>query len=291
MKSPEIIGLLVNPQKSNMEEHIIKIVDYCIKIGLKCFINDLEIARKTGFHEKYLPEKEFCQRIDMVVSLGGDGTILRAARIIGDSGKPILGINFGGLGFLTESPPQKIEETLDNISKGNFYIQERMLLNASKEGEPESYIALNDVVVSGEAISRLIKLEVAVNGENLTTYTADGLIISTPTGSTAHSLSAGGPIISPDTEMILLTPICPHTLTNRPLIVNKDSEISIGVSLNPHPRKGLITIDGQTVFHIAKDERLIIKSAPFYIKLITFRTNSYFEILRQKLNWGGQRLS
>jgi len=291
MKQPKTIGLLVNPQKSNMEEYIIKIIRYCDMTGLLCYINDEEYACKIGFSDRYLPDIEFCKKIDLLISLGGDGTILRAARLIGRYEKPILGINFGGLGFLTESPAHKLEETLDNIYRGDFSIEERMLLSASKIGQSEIFTAFNDVVVSGEAISRLINLEVAVNGEYLTVYTADGLIISTPTGSTAHSLSAGGPIVSPDTEMILLTPICPHTLTNRPVIVNKESEISIGISMNSFLPKGLITIDGQTVFHIAKDERIVVKSAPFHIKLVTFKTHSYFEILRRKLNWGGQRLS
>lgn len=283
------IGIFVNPEKQDVAEYLRKIAEYACSIGWDFFISDKDTATFAGYGNKYIPEHELAEKIDIMLALGGDGTILRAARYIGFQGKPILGINFGGLGFLTETAPEHLEDVLERLADGKFWVEERMALLCEKENRSsiDSHIALNDIVVTCESISRLVQLEVTINGEYLTTYNADGLIISTPTGSTAHSLSAGGPILSPDTEAILLTPICPHTLTNRPIIVNKYSLIKI--LLNSSARDALITVDGQAVFPLKKGEYVNVKHSPHGIKLVTFHTHSNFEIMRKKLSWGGRR--
>ena len=174
--------------------------------------------------------------------------MLRAARIVGATAIPLMGINLGRLGFLTQSSPENLETALKMLASKKYSIEKRMTLVCNMETSGQDWRALNDIVISRESISRVISLKVLINKCYLTSYTADGLIIATPTGSTAHSLSAGGPILSPDNQNILLTPICPHTLTNRPLIVSKESEIKI--SLHSSQGEGLITIDGQNGFYL-----------------------------------------
>jgi NAD+ kinase len=287
MIKPRTVGLLVNPQKEIALEFIKEIVSVLSAKGIACLISDEHFAKHADLSGIYAPESMFSDSVDMIISLGGDGTILRAARCVGKNDIPIFGINLGGLGFMTGSSRDSYLDDLEKIISGKYCIEERMTLECSIGGRDETFGALNDVVVSRESISRVISLKVYIDDEYLTTYTADGIIVSTPTGSTAHSLSAGGPIISPDTEMILITPICPHTLTNRPLITNKDSKIKI--LLKSSQGQGLITIDGQNVLHIQPENPVTITCAPYKAKLISVGTKSYFEILRQKLKWGGER--
>ncbi len=287
MTRPRVIGLLVNPQKKIAVSFIEQIVSYLKENDIDCLISDKAFAESARLDDLYAPESSFSTSVDMVISLGGDGTILCAARCVGNSDIPIFGINLGGLGFMTASSKDTYLDDLAKLVTGEYTVEERMGLECAISGHDTTYRALNDVVVARESISRVIPLKVSINDEYLTTYTADGVIVSTPTGSTAHSLSAGGPIISPDTEVMLLTPICPHTLTNRPLIINKQSKIKI--SLKSSQGQGLITIDGQSVFHIQPDDLVTISCAPSSIKLISLETKSYFEILRQKLKWGGER--
>jgi len=282
LAAPQKFGLFVNPKKKSALEYIDKIITCFDKINMECFINDKKVAEKSGHIDKYLPGTEFCDTVDLLITLGGDGTLLRAARSFGLTGKPILGINLGGLGFLTMAMPERLEKTLRQLIEGDFLIQERMSITC----KPQNIVALNDVVVSSKTIARIIEIEVFVNEEYLTTYNADGLIISTPTGSTAHALSAGGPILSPDTEVIQLAPICPHALTNRPLVLHKDSNIKI--SLTSSAGDVLITVDGQTSFPMSKDKYIEVSAGEHAINLVSFKDNSYYEILRRKLNWGGR---
>ncbi len=279
---PQKFGLFINPNKKSALEYLNKIITYFERINVGYVISDRKVAEKSGHLDKYLPEKDFCDSVDLLIALGGDGTLLRAARSFAFSGKPILGINLGGLGFLTMAMPEDLEKNLQKLVEGDFLIQERMSIKC----KPQNVVALNDIVVSSKTIARIIKIEVFINEEYLTTYNADGLIISTPTGSTAHALSAGGPILSPDTEVIQLAPICPHALTNRPLIVNKDSNIKI--SLKSCAGDVLITVDGQTSFSISKDKYIEVSAGDHTVNLVSFKNNSYYDILRRKLNWGGR---
>ncbi|MCB1195293.1 NAD(+)/NADH kinase [bacterium] len=277
------IGLIVNPQKKEAVDYAAILVKAAEKYGWPCYIPDKEVADAIRLSHNYMHPEELIKKIGIALSLGGDGTLLNTARFFAKSLIPILGINFGRFGFLTGTAPQNPEDILTTVENGNFEIEDRMAIECFLSNGISS-VALNDVVVSREAIARLIEIEVNINDEYLTTYVADGLIIATPTGSTAHSLSAGGPIVSPNAKGILLTPLCPHTLTNRPLIVDPTSVIRI--SLKSSTKDGLITIDGQQVYTVNQNDCVIIKVAPHPIKLVTLRARSYYEILRQKLNWG-----
>lgn len=281
------IGLLVNPKKDITSEVVKKIVTFAFNKNWRCFISDKSVSDKIGCPDLFIEEKLLKDNVDLIIALGGDGTMLRAAAIVGSSGIALMGINLGRLGFLTQSSPENLDNALEMLASKQYSVEKRMALVCSIKSSRKQWHALNDIVISRELISRVITLKVFINNNYLTSYTADGVIAATPTGSTAYSLSAGGPILTPDNENILLTPICPHTLTNRPLILSKETRIKI--LLHSSEGEGLITIDGQTVFPLRKGEQLTIKRSSNPINLITFDNLSYFTILRQKLNWGGEK--
>ena len=213
---------------------------------------------------------------------------LSVARVIGMRRVPILGVNLGGLGFLAETTIKELYKTLEYIFAGKYQIEQRMMLNTSiqRRGKIiEAHNALNDVVVSKGALSRILKLKVFIGDTYITTYMSDGLIISTPTGSTAYSLSAGGPVVSPNVKAIILTPICPHTLSNRPLIISEDNKVSI--EIGPDSGELSLTIDGQVGLQLYPRDRVLVKKAASRVNLITHYDTDYFQILRRKLRWGG----
>jgi len=230
--------------------------------------------------------------VDMVVVLGGDGTLLSAARSIQKKRVPILGVNLGGLGFLTEVTLEELYPMLEAILRGDYETDDRMLLTARvsrKDRVVQEFAVLNDIVINKGALARIIELETTVNHEYLTTYRADGLIISTPTGSTGYSLSAGGPIVYPSLHSIIVTPICPHALTNRPIIVPED--VTVGVTLHSDAEEVLITLDGQVGFEMQMNDLVEVRKGEGFITLIRSPSKSYFEVLRTKLMWGGNSAS
>lgn len=224
-----------------------------------------------------------------IVVLGGDGTFLSATRWVQDTGVPVLGVNLGNFGYLTETSFDQLFGIMDDIVNGVFATEERILLLAQvfRDGEPSAcQTVLNDVVVNKEAMARIARIHTYVNDEHLTTFKADGLIVATPTGSTAYSLSAGGPIIYPSLRTIMLTPICPFTLTNRPLIVPDDATIRI--RLDEPDSKVFLTFDGQVGMHVTYKDSIIIKKAPHTIHMVKPPGVSYYDILKAKLGWGGR---
>jgi NAD+ kinase len=224
---------------------------------------------------------------DLVVVLGGDGTLIAAARLVGDRPVPILGVNLGSLGFLTEITLDELYPSVERCLKGDFEVSERMMLLASVEraGEVvELHRVLNDVVINKGALARIVDMETSVNGRYLTTFKADGLIVSTPTGSTGYSLSANGPIIHPELECISITPICPHTLTNRPLVMAGDAAIAI--TLDSMDEAVFLTLDGQVGVKLIAGDVVQIKKSAHATRLIQSRSKDYFEVLRTKLKWG-----
>jgi NAD+ kinase len=226
-------------------------------------------------------------RVDLLVVLGGDGTLLSMARLVGVRGIPILGVNLGALGFLTEIPLEELYITLEEALTGHYQFSERIMLTAHihRQGERiAEYSVLNDVVINKGALARIIEIETYIDREYVTTYRADGLIISTPTGSTAYSMAAGGPIIFPSLQALVLTPICPHTLTNRPLVV--PNGVSIEVILASEKEDVYLTLDGQVGFALRYRDVVEVKSAERSIKLIKSSHRSYYEVLRTKLKWG-----
>ncbi len=223
---------------------------------------------------------------DLVVALGGDGTLLRVARAVAGCNVPVLGVNLGGLGFLTEVTLQEVYKTLDKILQGHVSIEKRMMLKAEvwrgkkKLGE---CLALNDVVVNASKEARVVSLDLSIDNKPVANYIADGLIVSTPTGSTAYTLSAGGPIVYPDMELIIVTPICPHMLTLRPLIVS--AEKSITISMKTDHQVGNVTMDGQVAVPVKLNDVIVVKKADEKLLLITSPYKNYFEVLRTKLKW------
>ena len=231
---------------------------------------------------------EIASDADLVVVLGGDGTLIAAARLVGDREVPILGVNLGSLGFLTEITLDELYPSVERCLEGDFEVSERMMLLASVEraGEVvEMHRVLNDVVINKGALARIIDMETSVSGRYLTTFKADGLIVSTPTGSTGYSLSANGPIIHPELECISITPICPHTLTNRPIVVTDESIISITVA-SSFDDKVYLTLDGQVGFELREGDSVEVRKALKTTALVMSRSRDYFEILRTKLKWG-----
>ena len=224
---------------------------------------------------------------DVLLVFGGDGTMLRAARDIAGSRTPLLGINVGGLGFLTAVPSKDLARALEHLWRGEFKYESRALIEASGRchGKPIRKAALNDIVISRGALSRLISLEVSVNGELITRYRCDGLIVSSPTGSTAYSLAAGGAVVLPTAEVFALTPVCPHALSNRSIILPLDSTIRVK-AVNAAPAT-LLSVDGEVVAELDKDEEITVRRSDSILRLVHLADSSFLEALRLKLQWRG----
>jgi NAD+ kinase len=228
--------------------------------------------------------------LDCIFVLGGDGTFLSAVRWIGDRDIPILGIKFGEVGFLAEIAEENLYTAAEKVLKGDFILKPRMRLSVKVRRQNETLAQetiLNDVVINRGALARLAHIETYINDHYLTTYSADGLIVATPTGSTAYSLAAGGPVIHPAVPGIILTPICPFTLTNRPLIVPESANIKI--RLTKDSSDIILTFDGQKGLEIDDRDEIVIQKGPHPIQLITLPDRQYFDILKNKLKWSGSR--
>jgi NAD+ kinase len=231
------------------------------------------------------------EQIDALLTLGGDGTLLRGARMLDGHEVPILGVNMGRLGFLTCCPADQLEHSLMRFARGDYTVESRMMLRASVIGaapqrrERDSWLALNDVVVHKGGFARVVALRVAVDDELIASYAADGVVISTPTGSTAYSLSAGGPVVVPTLETLIVTPVSAHTLAIRPVVLAASSRVT--VQAEGAPEELMITVDGQVGTTFLAGETLTVSRAPKTIKIVRFPGSSFFATLRQKLGWGG----
>lgn len=225
--------------------------------------------------------------VDMAVVLGGDGTLISAARLLGAREIPILGVNLGSLGFLTEITLDELYPALEACLGGDYRVSERMMLAVTVERGDDtvfSHRVLNDAVINKGALARIIDMESLVNGHYLTTYKADGLIISSPTGSTGYCLSANGPIVHPDLECLTITPICPHTLTNRPIVLEASADIAI--RLISKDEDVYLTLDGQVGMELKCGDIIRVRRAEHRTRLVVSRSRDYFEVLRTKLKWG-----
>jgi NAD+ kinase len=225
-------------------------------------------------------------QVDALIVLGGDGTLLSMARAVGDLGVPMLGVNLGGLGFLTATTLDEMLPAVEGLLAGRMAVEERMMLSAHlvRGGQTVSeHIALNDVVITKSAMSRIIDLAVSVDGRHATAYRADGLIISTPTGSTAYNLSAGGPILFPTMDAVVLTPIAPHTLSNRPIVLPGAQRIDVTLRGD---QEVMLTMDGQVGVHLRERDTVQVQKAAARIRLLRFPQKDFFSVLRTKLKWG-----
>ena len=282
------VGLIVNYKKEKTRETACRIIDWLNSKKLKVRIEG-NMGKELGKEELNCPTEKFLKEVDLIISLGGDGTLLRAARLAAVEDIPVFGVNLGGLGFLTQIGINDLEKSLEKLYQGRYFLDERMMLNCTvkrREEEIGKFTALNDVVIGKGAFARIICLATYINNDYVITYSADGLVVSTSTGSTAYSLSAGGPILNPNINSIILTPICPHTLSARPLIIGENDQVKI--KLESSEEKVMVTIDGQEGFVLKPKDEVMIKRSEHKARLITFKEKSFYAILREKLRWSGQ---
>jgi NAD+ kinase len=254
------------------------------QLGIEPFLEQ-EIYEVAGKGNKL----ENSNQVDALVTLGGDGTLLRGARFLDGHDIPILGVNLGRVGFLTSCQSNDFEPALKHLAGGEYVAQPRMAISAraiNAEGETrKQWRALNDFVLHKGGFARVVRLKVFIDGESIGTYAADGVVISTPTGSTAYSLSAGGPVVVPTVESMLITPISPHTLGIRPLVIPPDAEVT--VEANESPTELLVTVDGQVGTKFVKGEQLKVRRADNPVRIVRFPSTTFFERMRVKLGWGG----
>lgn len=280
------VGIVANAEKEKIAEYAKSLQEWLQEKGVEVFL-EAEIAAKIGI-KGGMKWDGLARKVQLVAVMGGDGTMLRTARYVAGYDVPIVGINMGSFGYLTEVNLHEMHSALDLILHGNFLTEKRMMLDvAISRGKTTTGtgIVLNDIVINRGNLSRLVELETTINNKYLTTYKADGLIISTPTGSTAYSLSAGGPIVYPEKDLIIINPICPHTLTNRPIIFPEDSDVR--VKIWSKGKGATVTLDGQESYQVRSGDDIVVKKSKYVTTLVLSPHRSYWEILRSKLGWGG----
>lgn len=281
-----LIGIISNTKKPESRTILPDFLNWLKRLGGN-FVVDQALKEILGdIASDYLPRDELAKNSNVVLSFGGDGTILSTARAVGEAETPILGVNLGGMGYLAEISPQELKEKFKDFLAGNYTIEDRMLLEAVAENEVsrKTYYALNDVVVDKGLSPRIIRLRTTIQGEYLNIYAADGLIISTPTGSTAYSLSAGGPILEPTMQGIIINPICPHTLGHRPIVISADKVIEIETDVNQ--KKQVFYCDGFQELLLPPAVKVTVKRSERVVKLIRMKGKYFYHVLREKLNWG-----
>ena len=285
------VGIVAKSHLREATPHLVTLEQWLRERGVGAIVETATAALMPDAAQRRVAEKmQLARGVELVVVLGGDGTLLSMADAIGAAGSniPILGVNFGSLGFLTEVTLPELYPALDAAVSGRAPIEERMMLRSTTTRAGDTvpdFIALNDVVITKAARSRMIDLSVCVGDEFVTRVKADGLIVATPTGSTAYNLAAGGPIVQPALDALILTPIAPHTLTNRPIVIPSDSAVRV----QPHIEERdelYVTFDGQAGFQLQAGDEIRIRRAERPMRLIRPSTRSSFEVLRQKLKWG-----
>ena len=280
-----IFGLIANLKRKGADKAIDSFKHWANKNSHELILCE-ELKPFSGGKLVVASRGDIASKVDILVAMGGDGTILATARAVGKIGTPVLGINLGSLGFLTQFTFEELIPALDSVVKGDFQLQERMLLKVDIDDGTElaNPYALNDVVIDNGGVSRIIDINLKVNGEEIVTYNADGLVVSTPTGSTAYSLAVGGPIMHPKMEAIITAPISSFSLTTRPMIFSSNDILEISI-LTEDRRAGL-TLDGQVMEKIDDTDTVKITRADFNTKFIIFPEHSFYKVLKNKLHWG-----
>ena len=283
IKDYKVAGFILRPDSPDIKELFLKIKEKFNKYGFEVLLSNRS-ANMIG--EKGIEFEEMCKKSDFLVSLGGDGTLLSLVRRSYKYNKPVVGINAGNLGFLADVRVNEVEEFLRQMRSGECRIDERMMISGvvRSKGVELPFYAFNDVVVTRPIVSKMATIEAYVEDEIVNKYRGDGLIISTPTGSTAYNLAASGPIVYPLTKAFILTPICPHSLTQRPLVMPADFNIKIKTPKD----KLLVVVDGQDTYELKKDDEMIIRGAKKSAKLLHRKERNYFRVLRDKLSWGDE---
>src|SRR5436190_152798 len=285
------IGVIVKQHQPDALETLCALTKWLNERGI-AFVGLPEIEReqiehKTGCQIQVVNEGELAQRVDLILVLGGDGTMIATARMLGDNQVPVIGVNYGGLGYLAEFPIEELFPALEAIRAGEYRLQQRLMLSVELwRGEDlvTRNRVLNDVVVNKSALARIIEIDAYLNDQFVNLFRADGLIVATPTGSTAYNLSAGGPVIFPSMNAVVITPICPFTLSNRPIVVPDDSVIE--VRLMTENEEVALTLDGQVGFPLQAGDRALIRKSNATFNLVQPAHRNYFDVLRDKLRWG-----
>jgi NAD+ kinase len=280
------VGIISKPKKTEIREIVPPLIEWLRQRNVEVFI-DKETGSIVERNERSLSRNEMPGRVDLLIVLGGDGTLLATARALNRKPVPILAVNLGGLGFLTVITREELYATLEMALGDNLQTEKRVQIEGELVRADEvisSFLALNDVVLNKGAIARILDFDVLVDGRFISTYKSDGLIVSTPTGSTAYSLAAGGPIVAPSVEAFIVTPICAHTLTNRPLVLPDAAQIEVVVK--SQREAAYLTVDGQVGLAAHSEDIVRLRKAASCVEIVQPPSKDYFEILRQKLKWG-----
>ena len=281
MRKIDHIGFVIKAHAPEVKNILVDLIEYFDEKDIACVLEEVaaeKLGRKVGVKREDIPAK-----VDLIVVLGGDGTLLSIAHLAAQKDVPVIGINLGALGFLTEVPLDEMFLALDSYLDGNDKIVSRRQMLQAKTKE-KSYYSLNDVVINKGALAHMIRCAILIDGKEIAMTRADGLIISTPTGSTAYSLSAGGPIVQPYIPATILTPICPHTLSFRPMIISSESEVK--VQLLTEGEEVYLTVDGQRGELMKRDDTVSVCQSKLKLQLVSSPRRNYFDLLKEKLRWG-----
>jgi NAD+ kinase len=291
MSAIKRIGVVVKPHQPDALETLCRLTEWLDERGIQVVgtagIEHERVTQETGCSVAVVKDEELAPAVDLILVLGGDGTMIATARMIGDTGVPVIGVNYGGLGYLAEFPIEELFSALDAILAGQYKVQRRLMLSVELWRGEELITrnrVLNDVVVNKSALARIIEIEAYLNEQFVNLFRADGLIVATPTGSTAYNLSAGGPVIYPSMNVVVITPICPFTLSNRPIVV--PDEFLIDVRLMTDNEEVALTLDGQVGFPLKVRDRVVIRKSNNTFNLVQPPNRNYFDVLRNKLKWG-----
>ena len=291
MSSIKRIGIVVKPHQPDVVKTTCELVKWLDERGIELVggpeIQRDTIERETGCSITEVQHEEIAAGVDLMLVLGGDGTMIATARMVGDREVPVLGVNYGGLGYLAEFRIEELYQALESILSDNFRLDKRVMLGVELKRGDESIThnrVLNDVVINKSAIARIIEIEAYLDTRPINSFRADGLIVSTPTGSTAYNLSAGGPVVFPSMNAAVITPICPFTLSNRPIVVPDTATIEL--VLKTANEEVALTLDGQVVFPLQVEDRVVIRKSKVMFNLVQPSNRNYFDVLRDKLRWG-----
>ena len=285
------IGIVLKPHQPDALKTMCELTIWLAERGISLIggpeIERERIEQQTGCAVEQVEPEKIAARADLVLVLGGDGTMIAAARLMGDAEVPVLGVNYGGLGYLAEFRIEEVYEALESILAGNYRLDKRVMLAVELMRGDQTVTrnrVLNDVVINKSALARIIEIEAFLNQQFVNSFRADGLIVSTPTGSTAYNLSAGGPVIFPSMNAVVITPICPFTLSNRPIVVPDDAVIEL--CLKTEQEDVALTLDGQVGFPLKAEDRVVIHKSQTTFNLVQPTNRNYFDVLRDKLRWG-----
>lgn len=291
MSAIKRIGIVLKPHQPDALKTICDLTVWLAERKIE-LVGTVDIDRErvehaTGCSVSEVPDEKLAEVSDLILVLGGDGTMIATARMVDDNEVPVLGVNYGGLGYLTEFRIEELYDGLETALSGKYRLDKRVMLHVDLQREEDAVTrnrVLNDVVINKSALARIIEIEAYLNDQFVNSFRADGLIISTPTGSTAYNLSAGGPVVFPSMNAIVITPICPFTLSNRPIVVPDDAVIEL--RLKTDQEEVALTLDGQVGFPLKVNDRILIRKSRTTFNLIQPSNRNYFDVLRDKLRWG-----